>query len=1294
VQVSGITNGAFDLYCTITSGTDSESCIISVVANSSVSSTLANQIACLGEWPFFTTQPAGDGPFTYVWRKDGELLSWATEHFISITNATTENAGEYCVEVSGFCDGNTVTNCATLTIILPPELTCPSNLVVNCASDVPLPNPDSVLMSGGTNLFFAGDAVTTNACGLSILRTYSSINSCGNTSSCTQLILVANTNPPVLSCGTNRTVECGTPWDFDVPSALDFCGNTNVTIKISSTVTNPLVGQTFWATRTWNAIDSCSNSATCIQTITLIDTTPPEVTCPANMNVAEAPRDSGFATVTFPAPVISDVCDNDLAFYYDPPSGSSLRLGTNLIHCTVVDHSRNSNTCSFAVRVIPYRLQVTVTSTADSGPGSFRQALMDANDSPDENLIVFDLPGGSGPIQLLSALPEITSPVLIDGWSQPGFSGHPLIELDGSTATNGVPGLVLRTASNTVRGLVLHGFTTGIQIESSGNIIQGNFIGPDLTGTNAPGNSGNGIWVGSSGNLIGGTDPVTGNVISANATNGIVFSGAAANNNTVQGNLIGKGADQVAAMGNGQHGILFDDQSGQNLVGGANPNTIAHNSGNGITLSSSAGTGNALLGNSIFDNHGLGIDLGDDGVSPNDSEDTDSGPNNLQNFPALTDAQSIDGVTTVFGELATSGPDNYRLDFFLNNATDDSGYGEGKVFLGTKFITVHGNGTESFTVTFPITATYTQFITATATGPLGDTSEFSRAVQVRTPPVLGEEPIAAIAPPGGSATFCATASGTPPITYQWRLNGVNIPGATNACYAISAADVTNGGSYTILMGNGLGALATIPVSLTLPLLQRPGADNFVDRVSLEGLSGVVAGDNKRASLEHGEPLHAGKLGGRSIWYSWIAPVTGVTTFRTLGSTFDTLLAIYSGSSVTNLTTIDSDEDRGGFYTSKIEFNSIRGKQYQIAIDGFDGSEGDFVLTWSEQDTPHLQPYFLVQPRSQTVAPGSDVTFDAVAVRVCGNGHNNCPIAEHYPEGTLPGLTYQWYFMGIPIPGATSNSVVITNVQAELLGAYTLRVSTLWQTVESQDAILQINITGSDVEEVKATDKLADATDPLLLGGTSSNVSVTDGRIGALAASSVVRGYSGTQIFNTAGSATSPGEIICGVIGGASEWISLVAEETGNVLLNTDGSSYDTVVAVFRRSPTNSTILQLIACDNNNGTNGLSSSLSFPVVAGQTNYIDVDGVNGATGILQLNYSLATSTILKSTGVTPQGEKKLQVLGRANMHFSLQASTNLTTWTTLITTNCPEAVFDYIDTDSISIPKRYYRALLLP
>ena len=99
-------------------------------------------------------------------------------------------------------------------------------------------------------------------------------------------------------------------------------------------------------------------------------------------------------------------------------------------------------------------------------------------------------------------------------------------------------------------------------------------------------------------------------------------------------------------------------------------------------------------------------------------------------------------------------------------------------------------------------------------------------------------------------------------------------------------------------------------------------------------------------------------------------------------------------------------------------------------------------------------------------------------------------------------------------------------------------------------------------------------------------------------------------------------------------------------------------------------------------------------AGQTNYIDIDGVNGVTGILQLNFSLATQTILRSAGVTPEGAQHLQVFGHTNLHFSIQASTDLARWSTLITTNSTGTVYDYIDADSINMPHRYYRALLLP
>ena len=194
---------------------------------------------------------------------------------------------------------------------------------------------------------------------------------------------------------------------------------------------------------------------------------------------------------------------------------------------------------------------------------------------------------------------------------------------------------------------------------------------------------------------------------------------------------------------------------------------------------------------------------------------------------------------------------------------------------------------------------------------------------------------------------------------------------------------------------------------------------------------------------------------------------------------------------------------------------------------------------------------------------------------------------------------------------------------------------------------------------------------------------------------IVRGYTGTQIFNTAGATTSTGEEpICGVLGGASQWISFVAEETGTLVLNTDGSSYDTVVAVLKRSPTNGVVLVQAACDNNSGPDGRDSALSVPVEAGKTNFIVVDGVNSAVGILKLNYSLVTPARLTSLGFNLQKAQVLRFTGRPLASFSIQGSANLASWTTLVTTNALAGVHDYTDLSSTNAPIRFYRAVLLP
>src|SRR5262249_34752180 len=125
-----------------------------------------------------------------------------------------------------------------------------------------------------------------------------------------------------------------------------------------------------------------------------------------------------------------------------------------------------------------------VTTPDDAGPGSLRQAILDANTNPGLDVIAFNIGGGGAQtIRPASALPEITDPVTIDGTTQPGFAGSPLIELNGKLFTD-APGLLITVGNSTIRGLVVNGFS-GSEIHlrgASNNLIVGNYLGTDLTG--------------------------------------------------------------------------------------------------------------------------------------------------------------------------------------------------------------------------------------------------------------------------------------------------------------------------------------------------------------------------------------------------------------------------------------------------------------------------------------------------------------------------------------------------------------------------------------------------------------------------------------------------------------------------------------------------------------------------------------------------------------------------------------------------------------------------------------------
>jgi hypothetical protein len=197
-------------------------------------------------------------------------------------------------------------------------------------------------------------------------------------------------------------------------------------------------------------------------------------------------------------------------------------------------------------------------------------------------------------------------------------------------------------------------------------------------------------------------------------------------------------------MGNGGHGVY--DGNSNNTIGGTAAgaaNVIANNARAGVAVVGSyysTPTGVEILSNSIYANGALGIDLGDDGVTPNHPGGPIPGPNNFQNYPVLYVAATYNEQTAVKGTLNSAPNTSYTVQIFANVTPDPSGYGQGQTYLGQATVTTDASGNATFQVSFPTVVPAGQFISATATDPSGDTSEFAADVPV----VASTTPIVAV----------------------------------------------------------------------------------------------------------------------------------------------------------------------------------------------------------------------------------------------------------------------------------------------------------------------------------------------------------------------------------------------------------------------------------------------------------------------------------------------------------------------------------------------------------------------
>lgn len=446
-----------------------------------------------------------------------------------------------------------------------------------------------------------------------------------------------------------------------------------------------------------------------------------------------------------------------------------------------------------SVLVSKARSTFVVTTGADSGAGSLRDAILQANAAMGLDEITFAIPGPSIAIALTSPLPVITDSVTIDATTQPGYDGTPVVELNGSGAGSPANGLEISASACTVRGLGIEQFAgDGIRIDGGDtNLVEGCFIGLAVNGVTDLGNAGFGITItGSSGNQIGGFADTSRNVISANKAGGIFIEQSGPTGNTVFGNLIGTNAVGSAPVGNTGAGILLGtagagntigsiSAGGSNLISGnslqgvscasadastnvvqgnligtnaddsdAIPNTadglsvegsdnlisenrIAFNLGDGIVVGPT-GTGNTITANRISDNAQLGIDLLPAGVTPNDATDADSGPNSLQNFPVLTAAQSVGTSTMIQGTLESTPNSAFRIEFFTNTECDPTGFGEGEDYLGFVVVTTSAAGTANINAVLSTQAPANAMLTATAINAAGDTSEFGACIAIQT----------------------------------------------------------------------------------------------------------------------------------------------------------------------------------------------------------------------------------------------------------------------------------------------------------------------------------------------------------------------------------------------------------------------------------------------------------------------------------------------------------------------------------------------------------------------------------
>jgi hypothetical protein len=431
---------------------------------------------------------------------------------------------------------------------------------------------------------------------------------------------------------------------------------------------------------------------------------------------------------------------------------------------------------------------------------------------------------------------------------------------------------------------------------------------------------------------------------------------------------------------------------------------------------------------------------------------------------------------------------------------------------------------------------------------------------------------------------------------------------------------------------GAAALLLAGASSAAP----PDNDNFSAAIQLNADTGSYFGTNSEATKETGEPDHAGNVGGASVWYKWVAPYSGDASVDTFGSGLDTLLAVYTGSSVDALTLVAQNDDALGWkWTSKLGFAATAGTTYYIALDGYnDGTNGPahgtFSVNWN---------------------------LDAAGAVTQANDNFAAAVAIDGPGGTTTGSTFGttkedgepahagtgggrsvWFRWTAPYDGQFSFSTDGSSFNT-VLAAYTgIAVNGLVQVAANDDiawnntrswitfTATQGTVYSIAVDGWKASYSGTASGNYILMWQTlsASNGPANDYFVSA----QPLTGASGAVNGSSVGAGKEIGEPQhAGNLGGASVWYSWTPTTSGNVDISTAGSSFDTLLAVYTGSAVGS--LTQVAANDDIGPGKGASAVRFAATAGTTYRIAVDGylaagtTSASRGDIVLAWSIAAS-----------------------------------------------------------------------